>query len=61
MYAFVVGRMARLVLTIVVLLLSITGCAAVMDGKYVTKDGKESPFTQKPDRYEVPTDPTARY
>lgn len=46
---------------IVVLSAWITGCAAVMDGKYVTKDGKESPFSQKPDRYEVPSDPTARY
>jgi len=61
MQALAVGKMAKLFLVIVVLFGVLTGCAALMDGKYVTKDGKESPFKQKPDRYEVPADPTARY
>jgi hypothetical protein len=43
------------------LLAALAGCASLMDAKFVTKDGKESPFKPMPDRYEVPSDPTARY
>ncbi len=59
--AFVVHKIMRFLLVILVLLAAITGCASLLDGKFVTQDGKESPFKQAPDRYEVPTDPTARY
>jgi len=51
----------RCFVVIVVLLTALAGCASLMDGKFVTKDGKETPFKQAPDRYEVPADPTARY
>ncbi len=51
----------RFFVVILALLAALTGCASLLEGKFVTKDGKESPFKQKPDRYEIPTDPTARY
>ncbi len=42
------------------LLPAFNGCASLMDGKYVTKDGKEGPFHPMTDRYAPPKDPTAR-
>jgi hypothetical protein len=44
-----------------ILLPALNGCASLMDGKFVTKDGKESPFNPLPDRYAPPKDPTARF
>jgi hypothetical protein len=61
MQVVVVEKMTKHCLVFLALVTLLTGCATLMDGKFVTKDGKESPFKQKPDRYEVPTDPTARY
>ncbi len=42
----------------VALALFLNSCAAIMDGKYITKDGKESAFKKQRDLYEIPKDPT---
>ena len=39
----------------------LSGCAALSDGKFVTKDGKQSPFNPTPDRFAPPKDPTSRF
>ena len=54
-------RIMRVFVVMVTLLAALSGCSKLLDGKFVTKDGKESPFKPLPDKYEVPTDPTARY
>jgi len=42
--------------------LFLNSCSALMDGKFVTKDGKTSPFSvQHKDPYSPPKDPTQRY
>ena len=38
--------------------LFLNSCAAVMDGRLVTKDGKPSSFQKQRDLYEIPRDPT---
>ena len=48
-------------ITLVSLTLLLNGCAALMDGKYVSEKGKPSPFkAPEPDKYEIPSDPTMR-
>ena len=42
----------------VALALFLNSCAAIMDGNYVTRDGKKSPFQKQRDVYEIPKDPT---
>jgi len=37
------------------------GCAAVLDGKVVTKERKEPSFKSLKNPYELPPDPTSRY
>ncbi len=39
----------------------LSGCASLLDGKFVTKDGKESPFNPMTDRYAPPKDPMSNY
>jgi len=51
----------KAIVLIAILLPALNGCASLMDGKFVTKDGKESPFNPLPDRYAPPKDPTARF
>jgi orotate phosphoribosyltransferase len=43
----------------VVVALFLNSCAALMDGKFVTKDGKESPYKKQRNLYEMPKDPTS--
>ncbi len=52
--------MKRLLALIVGLLLTLQGCAALLDGKYVGNEGKDSPFKPMPNKYEPPADPTTR-
>jgi hypothetical protein len=51
----------KAIILMVILLPALSGCASVTDGKFVTKDGKETPFRPLPDRYAPPKDPTARF
>jgi hypothetical protein len=46
---------------VIAFVLFLNGCAALMDGKFVTQDGKESPFQKHPSPYELPRDPTQRW
>ena len=48
--------------TIIIICASVLtgGCAALMDGNFKTKDGKESSFKASPNKYEIPRDPTFR-
>ena len=39
----------------------LSGCASLSDGKFVTKEGKESPFNPMTDRYAPPKDPMSNY
>jgi hypothetical protein len=55
------GTLVRAIILVAILLLALNGCASLLDGKFVTKDGKESPFQPVPDRYAPPKDPTARF
>jgi hypothetical protein len=53
--------MMKLILIIVpAVLLCLWGCAALLDGKFVTKPGKETPFKPMINPYEAPKDPTGR-
>jgi hypothetical protein len=36
----------------------LSGCASLTDGKFVTKDGKDTPFNPMVDRYAPPKNPT---
>jgi len=49
-----------LALTIASLYL-LCGCAALTQGKFVTRDGKESPFQGRDDRHERFQDPYGRF
>jgi len=42
-------------------LLLLCGCAALLDAKFVAKEGKESSFKPLKNPYEPPPDPTGRY
>ena len=55
------GRIIKSIVAIVLLLSALSACAALLDGKFVTKDGKESPFKPMTDPYAPPKDPTARF
>ncbi len=46
---------------LVVFQLSLNGCASILDGKFVTKDGKESPFNPMEDRYAPPKNPNSPF
>jgi PBP1b-binding outer membrane lipoprotein LpoB len=46
---------------LVALLALLASCSSLMDGKYVHKDGKESPYKATHDPYEPPKDPTSRF
>ena len=48
-------------LTVFMLLAFLSSCSSVLEGKYVHKDGKESPYKPTRDPYEPPKDPTARF
>jgi PBP1b-binding outer membrane lipoprotein LpoB len=53
--------MKSLFIAITSLTLLLNGCSTLMNGKYVSKDGKPSPFhSADPNPYEVPSDPTLR-
>jgi len=56
------GRFPRLVALafICALLTVLSSCAALLDGKFVPRDGKETPFKPLHNPYEPPRDPTAR-
>jgi hypothetical protein len=43
-----------------VVLLCLSGCATLLDGKFVTGEGKKSPFMPQRDPYQPFTDPTMR-
>ncbi|HTY25725.1 MAG TPA: hypothetical protein VMC85_21525 [Desulfomonilaceae bacterium] len=55
------GKIINIIVAIVLLLATLNGCASLLDGKFVTKDGKESPFKPMTDPYAPPKDPTARF
>ena len=60
-YASKLRSMKFLFVTLVSLTLLLNGCAAIMDGKYVSEKGKPSPFqAPEPDKYQIPSDPTMR-
>jgi len=44
---------------IVAVALLLNGCTAITDTKFVTEDGKKSPFFSQKDLYEPPQDSTA--
>lgn len=44
-----------------IILPTLSGCAALTQGRYVPQDGKKSPFEPIRDRYEPPKDPIANY
>jgi hypothetical protein len=52
--------MKKLLLTILVLVPFLVSCAGLMDGRFVPKEGRESPYKVQPDPYEFPKDPTSR-
>jgi hypothetical protein len=52
--------MKKLLLLAVVVLLWVNGCASLLDGKFITQDGKKSPFIPQQDPYRPFTDPTMR-
>ena len=58
---FLARILVKALVLIALLFPALNGCASLMDGKYVTKDGKESPFNPMTDRYAPPKDPTARF
>lgn len=49
----------------VIILLSLAvflgGCSSLMDGKFVTRDGKETPFKPPDDSHKPPSDPTSPF
>lgn len=54
-------RLLKLALAIICALLPVlSGCASLLDGKFVPRDGKETPFKPLHNPYEPPRDPTAR-
>ena len=53
-------EMKKLLLFAVVVLLCLNSCASLLDGKFITKEGKKSPFTPQRDPYQPFTDPTMR-
>jgi hypothetical protein len=44
-----------------ILALMLGGCAGILDGRVVTKEGKESPYKVMTDKYEPPRDPTTQF
>jgi hypothetical protein len=62
-FAFFAGRrgMLKLALAVICALLPLlSGCASLLDGKFVGREGKESSFKPIHNPYEFPRDPTAR-
>jgi len=55
------GTLLKALVLMALLLPALNGCASFLDGKYVTKDGKEGPFQPMTDRYAPPKDPAARF
>ncbi len=49
--------MKKVFAVIVALLLFLNSCSALMDGKVVTRDGKETPFKAEKNLYPAPSDP----
>lgn len=53
---------AKMFLAVLMCLATLTAsCAALTEGKFVTKEGKESPFKPQVDSNAPPRDPTERY
>ena len=48
-------------LVVLVLLPFLGSCASLMDGRFVPKEGKDTPYKPQIDQYEPPKDPTARF
>jgi hypothetical protein len=58
---FPTRTLLKALILIALLLPALNGCASLLDGKYVTRDGKDGPFHPMTDRYAPPKDPTARF
>ena len=54
------GFLKAALVIICALLPALNGCAALLDGKFVPRDGKQTPFKPLSNPYEPPRDPTAR-
>ncbi|MGO8821005.1 MAG: hypothetical protein ACLQO6_07260 [Desulfomonilaceae bacterium] len=52
--------MNYLIILIVALTVFLNGCSSLMDAHFVTKDGKESPFSPKINKYEPIQQPSYR-
>jgi hypothetical protein len=55
------SSMKKLWVPLMVLAALLCGCAALLDGKVVGREGKESSFKSIKNPYEPPPDPTSRY
>ena len=59
-----IGMINRILIILMLVALApayLGGCSALSDGKFIAKDGKQSPFMPAPDRYAPPKDPTSPY
>jgi len=53
--------MRALFAVIIALLLFLNSCASLMDAKFTTRDGKESPFKPQREFNPAPKDPLSNY
>jgi len=56
-----IGKILIIIMFVALAPAYLGGCVALSDGKFVTKDGKQSPFMPTPDRYAPPKDPTSPF
>jgi len=56
-----IGKSLIIIIFVALVPACLSGCVALSDGKFITKDGKQSPFTPTPDRYAPPKDPASPF
>lgn len=56
-----IPSMKPLFAVIVVLVLFLNSCASIMDAKFTTRDGKDSPFKPQKEFNPAPKDPLSHY
>ena len=61
LFTSMIGKIIIILILTAVAPACLSGCAALSDGKFVTKEGKQSPFNPMTDRYAPPKDPMSPF